>query len=74
MDGQEIDEGAQFRCQVAAAGPQDAKGAVVLALRVQHRLQAARGQRGAHGKVGQGGDAHAAFGKVQQGLDIVVVQ
>ena len=74
VGSQEIDEGAQFWRQVAAAGPQDAKGALVLAVGFQYRLQMVRGQCRAHGKVGQGCNAQAAFGEVQQGVDIIAVQ
>ena len=47
VDAQEIDEGAQFRRQVAAAGPQDAQGAVVLAVRsmASFTLSPARARR-----------------------------
>ncbi|MNM20379.1 hypothetical protein D3C81_307150 [compost metagenome] len=74
VGSQEIDEGAQFWRQVAAAGPQDAKGALVLAVGFQYRLQMVRGQCRAHGKVGQGCNAQAASGEVQQGVDIIAVQ
>lgn len=68
---QKVDESPDLRRHLAAGRPQHMKGAGALYIFLQHRAQAAVGNRLADSEVGQAGDTQALQGEADACFDVV---